>query len=93
MEEGIMFWGVVYLRAIVIDRIRNLATEKTASWSEKIELRFLEVMDLLEKSILNENGITPDQLSESTRLGPRAMRYLQRIDKWLTEQDPRLISG
>ncbi len=38
-------------------------------------------------------GITPDQLSESTRLGPRAMQYLQGIDAWLTEQDPRLVFG
>jgi hypothetical protein len=67
MEEGIMFWGLVSLRAIVVDRIRNLATEKTASWSEKIEFHFLRVMNFLEESILNENGITPGQTHQLSK--------------------------
>ncbi|MFH1089657.1 MAG: hypothetical protein V1716_04515 [Candidatus Uhrbacteria bacterium] len=93
MEEGIMFKGVIAYRFYVISRIRNLATEKPEFWSRETELDFLERMDRLGNCILNENRITTDQLNESTILGPRAMQYLQGIDAWLTEQDPRLVSG
>ncbi len=92
MDKSIGFGGVALVSQLSLKGLETFLVRHTLYWSVKIEFEFWRRVKYLTDLVLKENRITLDQLN-TAQVGPKARRYLRKIDRWLARQDPRLISG